>query len=141
MKSEDESEGVIHFANGRSDGNISVDPNSCRMGTAGQTEDGNTDPELAHSGTYSLQIARSHSKIPDRCGVLESQSMSFSFDLSNRNYRAARMFIALLSLELLNGCGGGWQPDPRDLPQSPARSGVEGSGLNGPLTEDSRTHL
>jgi hypothetical protein len=60
-------------------------------------------------------------------------------DAEKRNRRALLVLTAGLSLGLLSGCGGAWQPDPRDMPQSPARSGVEGSGLTGP--EDSRTHL
>lgn len=53
--------------------------------------------------------------------------------------RAVFVLIACLSLGLLSGCGGGWQPDPRDAPKSPARSSIEGSGLTGP--EDSRIDL
>jgi hypothetical protein len=49
------------------------------------------------------------------------------------------MLIIGLSLGLLAGCGGGWQPDPRDTPRSSTRSGIEGSGLTGP--DDSRTNL
>jgi hypothetical protein len=66
--------------------------------------------------------------------------MSFSkFAAVNPKRRAVFVLMACLSLGLLGGCGGGWQPDPRDKPQSPARSGIEGSGLIGP--EDSRTNL
>gem|GEM_PF-4994837 len=66
--------------------------------------------------------------------------MSFSkFAAANPKRRAVFVLIACWSLGLLSGCGGGWQPDPRDLPHSPARSGIEGSGLTGP--EDSRTNL
>jgi hypothetical protein len=60
-------------------------------------------------------------------------------DAAKRNRCALFVLIAGLGLGLLSGCGGGWQPDPRDMPQSPARSGIEGSGLTGP--EDSRTRL
>jgi hypothetical protein len=56
-----------------------------------------------------------------------------------RNGRPLLVLIAGLSLGLLSGCGGAWQPDPRDMPQSPARSGIEGSGITGP--EESRTRL
>jgi hypothetical protein len=63
--------------------------------------------------------------------------MIFSeFDAEKRNRRTLFVLIAVLSLGLLSGCGSGWQPDPRDRPQSPARSGIEASGLTGP--EDSR---
>jgi hypothetical protein len=61
-------------------------------------------------------------------------------EVANRNYRAAFVIITFLSLELLSGCGGGWQPDPRDMPHDQMKSGIEGSGLNGPM-EDSSTHL
>jgi hypothetical protein len=60
-------------------------------------------------------------------------------DAEKRNSRPLLVLIAGLSLGLLSGCGGAWQPDPRDMPQSPARSGVEGSGITGP--EESRTRL
>jgi hypothetical protein len=60
------------------------------------------------------------------------------FDPEKRNKRMLFVLIAGLSLSLLSGCGGAWQPDPRDAPHSPARSGIEGSGLTGP--EDSRTY-
>jgi hypothetical protein len=66
--------------------------------------------------------------------------MSFvEFTAANSKIRAALVLIACLSLGLLSGCGGGWQPDPRDAPKSPARSSVEESGLTGP--EDSRINL
>lgn len=55
---------------------------------------------------------------------------------AKRKRRTLLVLIAGLSLGLLSGCGGAWQPDPRDMPKSPARSGIEGSGLTGP--EDSR---
>lgn len=60
-------------------------------------------------------------------------------DAAKQNRCGLFGLIVGLSLGLLSGCGGGWQPDPRDVPQSPTRSGIEGSGLTGP--EDSRTHL
>ena len=60
-------------------------------------------------------------------------------DAEKRNSRPLLVLIAGLSLGLLSGCGGAWQPDPRDMPQSPARSGIEGSGITGP--EESRTRL
>ncbi|PYJ07098.1 MAG: hypothetical protein DMF06_16690 [Verrucomicrobia bacterium] len=53
--------------------------------------------------------------------------------------RAVLALFACVSMGLLGGCGGAWQPDPRDAPKTPARSGIEGSGLTGP--EDSRTKL
>jgi len=53
-------------------------------------------------------------------------------DRAMRSRRLLFGLIAGVSLGLLSGCGGGWQPDPRDKPQSPARSGIEGSGLTGP---------
>lgn len=59
------------------------------------------------------------------------------FGAAKRNLRTLLVLIAGLSL--LNGCGGGWQPDPRDMPKSPARSGIEGSGLTGP--DDSRMYM
>jgi hypothetical protein len=68
-----------------------------------------------------------------------SAMSSAEFAAANPKSRAAFVLIACLSLGLLGGCGGGWQPDPRDKPQSPAGSGIEGSGLTGP--EDSRTNL
>jgi hypothetical protein len=58
----------------------------------------------------------------------------------NRSVRAALTFMTFVGLGLLGGCGGGWRPDPRDMPHDQMRSGLEGSGLNGPM-EDSRTHL
>jgi hypothetical protein len=68
--------------------------------------------------------------------------MAFTeIDVEKRNGRPLLVLIAGLSLGLLSGCGGAWQPDPRDMPPSPMQSGVEGSGLNGPMMEDSRTHL
>lgn len=60
-------------------------------------------------------------------------------DAEKRNGRPLLVLIAGLSLGLLSGCGGAWQPDPRDMPQSPARSGIEGSGITGP--EESRTRM
>jgi hypothetical protein len=60
-------------------------------------------------------------------------------DAETRNRRTLFVLIAGLSLGFLSGCGGAWQPDPRDMPQSPARSGIEGSGITGP--EESRTNL
>jgi hypothetical protein len=57
-------------------------------------------------------------------------------DVAKRNRRVLLVLIAGLSLGLLSGCGGAWQPDPRNMPQSPARSSVETSGITGP--EDSR---
>jgi hypothetical protein len=61
------------------------------------------------------------------------------FTAANPKIRAGFVLIACLSLGLLSGCGGGWQPDPRDAPKTPARSGIEESGLTGP--EDSRINL
>jgi hypothetical protein len=58
------------------------------------------------------------------------------FDAAKRNRRVLFVLIAALSLAFLTGCGGAWQPDPRDGPQSPARSSVESSGITGP--DDSR---
>ena len=51
------------------------------------------------------------------------------------------LFVAfvILNLSFLTGCGGGWQPDPREMSQSPARSGIEDSGIPGP--EDSGPRL
>jgi hypothetical protein len=59
-------------------------------------------------------------------------------DTDTRNRRTRFVLMPVLSLVLLSGCGGAWQPDPRDMPQSPARSGIEGSGITGP--EESRTN-
>ncbi len=59
-------------------------------------------------------------------------------DAKKRTRRTLFVLLAGLSLGLLTGCGAGWQPDPRDRPQSPARSGIEGSGLTGP--NDSRPY-
>ena len=59
----------------------------------------------------------------------------------NRNVRAALVLITFVGLGALSGCGAGWQPDPRDMPRDQMQSGIEGSGLNGPSVEDSRTHL
>src|SRR5438477_7427162 len=67
----------------------------------------------------------------------ESQSiiapMAFA-ELSsvNQNVRAILMLITFAGLGALGGCGGGWQPGPRDKPHDQMRSGIEGSGLNGP---------
>jgi hypothetical protein len=58
------------------------------------------------------------------------------FDAAKRKQCALFALIAGLSLAFLTGCGGAWQPDPRDGPQSPARSSVESSGITGP--NDSR---
>jgi hypothetical protein len=58
--------------------------------------------------------------------------------LEKRTRPAFLVLIAALSLGILSGCGGAWQPDPRDRPQSPARSGIEGSGITGP--NDSRPY-
>lgn len=55
-------------------------------------------------------------------------------DAAKRNRRVLFVLMAVLSLGLLSGCGGAWQPDPRDAPHNP--SGIEGSGITGP--EDSR---
>lgn len=60
-------------------------------------------------------------------------------DTTRRTSRTLLVLVAGLGLGLLSGCGGAWQPDPRDAPQSPARSGVEGSGIIGP--EESRTNI
>lgn len=68
-----------------------------------------------------------------------AQMIFTALDAAKRKRRALFVLIAGLCLGLLSGCGGGWQPDPRDMPQSPARSGLEGSGLTGP--EESRTNL
>jgi hypothetical protein len=65
---------------------------------------------------------------------------SAELEAANRNGRAAFVLIALLSLVVLSGCGGGWQSD-RDVRQDQTRPGIEGSGLNGPVMEDSRTNL
>ena len=54
------------------------------------------------------------------------------FDLGKRNRRVLLLLIAGLIMGSLSGCGGAWQPDPRDLPKSPAASGVESSGITGP---------
>jgi hypothetical protein len=61
------------------------------------------------------------------------------FDAAKRKRPTLLVLIASLSLGLLSGCGGAWQPDPRDMPKSPAQSGVDGSGLTGP--DDSRMYL
>ena len=66
------------------------------------------------------------------------QNIFIGRDATKRTRRALLLFVAGLSLGLLSGCGGGWQPDPRDAPHNPARSGIEGSGITGP--EESRTH-
>ena len=58
-----------------------------------------------------------------------------TFDLGKRNRRVLFVLSASLSLGLLSGCGGAWQPDPRDMPKSPAASSTEASGIKGP--EDS----
>jgi hypothetical protein len=60
-------------------------------------------------------------------------------DAEKRKSRPLLVLIAGLSLGLLSGCGGAWQPDPSQMPQSPARSGIEGSGITGP--EESRTRM
>jgi hypothetical protein len=66
--------------------------------------------------------------------------MSFAeFAAANPKSRAVVILVACLSLGILGGCGGGWQPDPRDAPKTPARSGIEGSGLTGP--DDPTTNL
>lgn len=65
--------------------------------------------------------------------------ISVQFRTANRNSRLPIALFALLILGALSGCGGGWQPDPRDTPRSPTRSGTEGSGFTGP--GDSRTNL
>jgi hypothetical protein len=65
---------------------------------------------------------------------------SAEFNTANRNCRALFVLITFLSLVVLGGCGGGWQPD-RAVRQDQRRPGIEGSELNGPLMEDSRTHL
>jgi hypothetical protein len=67
-------------------------------------------------------------------------TITAELDAANRNCRVAFVLITFLSLGILGGCGGGWQPDPRDMPHDQMQSGIEGSGLNGPM-EDSRTHL
>ena len=56
-------------------------------------------------------------------------------DAAKRNRSVLFVFIASLSLGLLSGCGGAWQPDSRDMPKSPAASSTEASGIKGP--EDS----
>lgn len=66
---------------------------------------------------------------------------SAELSAANRNVRAALMLITFVSLGAFSGCGGGWQPDPRDMPHDQMKSDIEGSGLNGPVMEDSRTHL
>jgi hypothetical protein len=65
---------------------------------------------------------------------------STELDATNRNRRAAFVLITFLSLGVLGGCGGGWQPD-RDARPDLTRPGFEGSGLRDPAMEDSRTHL
>ena len=147
MKSEDEREGIIHFTKRRSDGNIGVDPNCCRMGTAGQAEGGNEDAKFGHSRIYPLQTAKRHSKIRNPPGTSGNPNQSSAamtsaeLDAANRSVRAVLMLITFVSLGTLSGCGGGWQPDPRDMPHDQMKSDIEGSGLNGPVMEDSRTHL
>lgn len=60
-------------------------------------------------------------------------------DAADWKCRVAFVLIALLSLAVLGGCGGGWQDEgARGVLTRPA---VEGSGVNGPVMEDSRTHL
>jgi hypothetical protein len=66
---------------------------------------------------------------------------SIELAAANRKCRVAFVLIAFLGLWAFSGCGGGWQPAPRDLPKTPSRFGTEESGLNGPMMEDSRTHL
>jgi hypothetical protein len=67
-------------------------------------------------------------------------AMNFAeFTAANSKIGPGFVLIACLSVGLLSGCGAGWQPDPRDAPKSPARSGIEGSGLTGP--GDSTTNL
>jgi hypothetical protein len=66
--------------------------------------------------------------------------MSFSkIAAANPQNRTFMALVVCLSVVLLNGCGSGWQPDPRDKPQSPARSSIEASGLTGP--DETRTNL
>jgi hypothetical protein len=62
-------------------------------------------------------------------------------DAMNRKRRVVFALVVCLSLGFFGGCGGAWQPDPRDRPHDQTLSGVEGSGLNGPMMEDSRTHF
>ena len=56
----------------------------------------------------------------------------------SRNCRALFAVIVFLSLAVLSGCGGGWQPD-RDMHHDEIRPGVDGSGLTGPA-DDLETH-
>jgi hypothetical protein len=65
---------------------------------------------------------------------------SAELDAANRNCRVDFVLITFLSLGVLSGCGGGWQPD-HDARRDQTQPAIEGSGLNGPFMEDSRTHL
>jgi len=56
---------------------------------------------------------------------------------ANPKSRAVLVLIACVSLGVLGGCGGGWQPDRPDQ----TRPGVDGSGIYGPSTQDSRIDL
>jgi hypothetical protein len=56
---------------------------------------------------------------------------------ANPKSRAVFVLIACVSLGVLSGCGGAWQPDRQDQ----TRPGVDGSGIYGPSTQDSRIDL
>ncbi len=51
--------------------------------------------------------------------------------------RAIFVLIACLSLGLLSGCGGAWQPDRQDQ----TRPSVDGRGIYGPAKQDSKLDL
>jgi len=61
--------------------------------------------------------------------------ISVEVDLARPNYRVAFALIIFLSLDVLTGCGAGWQPD-HDTHQDQIRPGAEGSGLKGPADDD-----
>jgi hypothetical protein len=56
---------------------------------------------------------------------------------TNLKSRPVFVFIACLSLGLLGGCGGAWQPDRQDQ----TGPGVDGSGIYGPAKQDPKIDL
>ena len=70
MKRKEERIGIVDFANGRTDGNIGVDPNRAGGSHVGCAEDRDENRQFAHSATYPLQIASLHLKIQNSDGVL-----------------------------------------------------------------------
>lgn len=98
----------------------------------GDAKDSKEGAEFAHDRTYRCksEVGTRKSRIP---------SMIFTeLEVEKRNRGTLFVLMAVLSLGFFGGCGGGWQPDPRDMPRSPMQSGVEGSGITGP--EESRTN-